>query len=492
MSTKPDHDLVIAGGRVIDPDSGYDAVADLAIRDGRIAAISTQPLEGADRIDAAGLVVAPGFIDLHVHSQDDHTLELSVRDGVTTALELELGAYPIEPYYERRAGHARMHYGTAVGYQLARLLVADGIAAPTMSDFDADAGERRRLAGIAAQQPIDDSRMAAVHDAVVAELRRGGLGVGLGMEYTQGADHVEVQRLFFALEGVDAVVFVHTREFASTHRGRMLANMQEVIANAAVTGVPLHIVHVSSKGLEDTPDILAAIRGARGRGLDISTEVPSYAMATGVIGSALFSEGWRERWLRDYSDLENLETGERFTEETFRELLARKPDALLMKHITPESATRAGMTEPGVLIASDAVPVRPGEPGNPRAAGTFSRTLGRYVRELGLIELTDAIAKMTLLPARRLERMSTAMRSKGRLQVGMDADVTVFDPATVIDRATGAEPELAPLGIAQVIVAGTPVVRDGALVESAYPGTAVRGDLLEEPTTADGSARRRG
>ncbi|MBW9121939.1 amidohydrolase family protein [Microbacterium trichothecenolyticum] len=479
MSSKTAFDLVIIGGRVVDPESGFDAIADVGVRDGVIAAVSTdESLTGIDTIDAAGLIVAPGFIDLHVHSQDDHTLDLSVRDGVTTALELELGAYPLQPFYERRAATARMHYGASVGYQLARLLVADGIASPTMSDFDAESGERRRRAGVAAQQRIDDAQIAAVHAAIVDEVRAGGLGVGLGMEYTQGADHVEIQRLFFALQGTDAVVFVHTREFTSTHRGKMLANAQEVIADAAVTGVPLHIVHVSSKGLEDTPDILAAIRGAQARGIDVTTEVPSYAMATGVIGSALFSEGWRDRWLRDYSDLENLETGERFTEATFTELLSRDPDALIMKHITPESATRAAMAEPGVLIASDAVPVRPGEPGNPRAAGTFSRTLGRYVRELGIFELTDAIARMTVIPARRIEAMSTAMQSKGRLRVGMDGDITVFDAATVIDRATGAEPSLAPVGIPHVIVAGRPVVRDGALRENEYPGRPIVADRL--------------
>jgi len=476
MAQSDEYDLVIAGGRVIDPESGFDAIADVGVRDGVIREITEGDLDGADRIDARGHVVTPGFIDLHVHSQDAHTLDLSVRDGVTTALELELGAYPVETYYQRHEGRARMHYGASVGYQLARVRVVDGIVSPTMSDFAPEDGEQRRRAGRAAQQPITDAQMAAVHDAVVAELGRGGLGVGLGMEYTQGADHVEIQRLFFALQGQPCVVFVHTREFATTHRGQMLANMQEVLSDAIVTGVPLHIVHVSSKGLEDTPDILAAIRAARARGFDVTTEVPSFAMATGVIGSALFADGWRERWLRDYDVLENLETGLRFTEETFLELRERNPDALVMKHITPESATRAAMMEPEVIIASDAIPVQPGQPGNPRAAGTFSRALGRYVRELGLVELTDAIGRMTILPALRLQSITAEAARKGRLQIGMDADITVFDPDVVIDRATGAEPSLAPLGIPHVIVAGVPVVRDGVLDETRYPGRPIRAD----------------
>jgi dihydroorotase len=213
------------------------------------------------------------------------------------------------------------------------------------------------------------------------------------------------------------------------------------------------------------------IDGARARGLDVSTEVYPYTAASTDIRSAIFDPGWRERLGADFGDIEWGSTGERLTEESFGGY--REQGGTLIAHIIPEEVVETALAHPGVIVASDGVGFVNGR-AHPRGAGTFARVLGRYVRERGILSLTEALEKMTLLPARRLESYVAGMRAKGRVQVGADADLTVFDPATVIDNATFAEPARASSGIVHVIVAGTPVVRGGVVRENTFPGTAVR------------------
>ena len=131
------------------------------------------------------------------------------------------------------------------------------------------------------------------------------------------------------------------------------------------------------------------------------------------------------------------------------------------------------IAHPGVMIASDGVPFVNGT-GHPRGAGTFARVLGHYVREKKTLGLMDALAKMTILPARRVETVAPAMRNKGRIAVVADADITVFDPATVVDRATFEKPTQTSTGISYVLVNGTFVVKDGQLVKGAMPGRPIR------------------
>jgi dihydroorotase len=242
--------------------------------------------------------------------------------------------------------------------------------------------------------------------------------------------------------------------------------LQEVIADAAATGASLHVVHITSMGLRETPLCLAMIAGARERRLDITTEAYPYTAGMTDISSAIFSEGWQGRQGGiSFGDLQWAATGERLTAESFARY--RKQGGMMAIHSIPEEIVKLAMANPMVMIASDGI-LDEGK-GHPRAAGTYARVLGKYVREEKALSLMDALRKMTSMPADRL-----GMKNLGRIAVGADADITVFDQARVIDRATFEKPAQYSEGIEYVVVNGVPVVQHAALVDGALPGRGVR------------------
>jgi dihydroorotase len=183
------------------------------------------------------------------------------------------------------------------------------------------------------------------------------------------------------------------------------------------------------------------------------------------LGSAVFDDGWQERMAIGYGDLQWAQTGERLTAETFAKY--RKQGGMVAIHSIPEDVVKLALANPLVMIASDGI-IENGK-GHPRAAGTYARVLGRYVREQHVLTLMDALRRMTVMPADRL-----AMKSKGRIQVGADADITVFDAGKVIDKATFDNPAQYSEGIPFVLVNGTFAVKDGAVVAGVLPGKAIR------------------
>jgi len=452
VAAAQDYDVVLAGGRVMDPESGLDAVRHVGIRDGTIAAISESPLEGETVVDVTGLVVAPGFIDLHAHGQDLFSSRLQARDGVTTALEREGGTGDVEEWYASREGKAAIHYGATASHGAARRLALGGQRAAV------------RLAA-------DLEQVAVMENRLREELRRGALGLGFGIQYTPGARREEIHRMFELAADEGVTNFVHVRYAGLVEPGSSIEAVHEMIANAASTGAGVHIVHIGSSGLGQVPALLSMIEGAQARGLDVTTEVYPYTAASTDIRAAIFDPGWRERLGGDYGDIEWDATGERLTEDTFNE--RRETGGRIIAHIIPQEMFELALAHPAVMVASDGVPFVNGQ-GHPRGAGTFSRVLGRYVREEGLLTLMEAIRKMTLMPARRLDAYVPQMADKGRIRVGADADITVFDPATVMDNATFQAPTEPSSGIEHVLVAGTFVVRDAELIETAFPGQAIR------------------
>jgi N-acyl-D-aspartate/D-glutamate deacylase len=450
------YDIVLQQGRVMDPESGLDAVRSVGIRANKIAAISPAPLQGKVVVDATGLVIAPGFIDLHSHGQTPENYRYKAMDGVTTALELEIGASPVAAWYATREGKALINFGASAGHIPARMAVMKDTGETTPRD-----AAMNRLATPEEQQ--------AIAGALKKGLDEGALGMGFGLAYTPSATHEEILNLFYLAAEWKRPVFVHVRDAGNTTPG-IFESLQEVIADAAASGVPLHIVHIGSMATKKAPEALRMIDGARARGLDITTETYPYIAGATRLESAMFEPGWQQKLDVTYSDLLWTATGERLTAESFARY--RKQGGQVVIFVTTEPMVRVAISNPIVMIASDGRIVN--GTGHPRGAGTYARLLGKYVREEKVISLMDAIRKSTLMPAQRLESMSSQMRQKGRLRIGADADISVFDPATVIDKATYEKPAQYSEGFRYVIVGGTFVVRDGKLSPDVAPGQGIR------------------
>jgi len=253
-----------------------------------------------------------------------------------------------------------------------------------------------------------------------------------------------------------------------------LAAIEEVIAAAAATGAALHVVHVTSMGLRDTPRLISMIEGARKSGLDVTAECYPYTAGATTLESALFDPGWQEQQGVTYKDVQWAKTGERLTAETFEKY--RKEGGTVVIFFIPEDVVRTALANPIVMIASDGSRIT-GPKIHPRGQGTFARVLGHYVREEKTLTLMTALRKMTLMPAQRLEKRAPEFKNKGRIRVGADADITIFDPARVIDRATFDEPLQYSEGIPFVLVNGVTVVKNGGLVEDVFPGRAARAPI---------------
>jgi N-acyl-D-aspartate/D-glutamate deacylase len=452
------YDTVIANGRVMDPESGLNATRNIGIRDKRIAAISSSPIEGKVVIDAHGLVVAPGFIDLHSHGQDDENYRFKAHDGVTTALELEIGVWPVAPFYRSREGKALVNFGASSGHVPARMAVMH------------DTGDFLPRDQAAHRVATDEETLSIVND-VRQGLDDGAMGIGFGIAYVPTASRQEILRLFQLAADRHVPVFVHMRGgVADEPQSGSLPALQEVIADAAVTGVSLHVVHITSVCAKLTPNCLGMIEGARKHGVDVTTEMYPYTASATRIESALYDGDWEMKSGFKFHDLQWAATGERLTSETFAKY--RKTGGAVIAHTLPEEALRAGLRSPTVMFASDGR-LAEGK-GHPRSAGTFARVLGLYVREQHVISLMDALRRMTLMPAQRLEPSVPAMRNKGRIKIGADADLVAFDPDRVLDKATFENPAQYSEGIEQVMVAGTLVVRNGNFVEGVYPGVGIR------------------
>ena len=463
-SREPGYDLVLAGGRVMDPATGLDAIRHIGINGGKIAAISETPLKGKEVLDVSGHVVAPGFIDLHAHGQTTGDLQIKARDGVTTALDLEAGVYPVAKWYESMEGTAPLNYGATVGHIAARFTAFH----PGL-EVGHWALQRARIASLGpnpagANKAAGETEIKAMSDAIRRGLDEGALGIGFGINYTPAAAPGEIEAMFRIAAERKVPAFVHTRAFG-------IAAIQEAIAAAKTTGAALHIVHVGSSGINDLPEVLELIDASKAAGMDLTTEVYPYTAASTVLESAMFNQGWQANLKIDYGDLAWAATGERLTKESFERY--RKQGGWVIIYMMKDENVERAIAHPGVIIASDGVPFIDGK-GHPRGAGTFARVLGHYSREKKLLPLMDALAKMTILPARRLEGHVPAMKQKGRIAVGADADITVFNPDTVLDRATFEAPTTPSAGIPHVIVNGTFVVRDGELVKDARPGRPVR------------------
>ena len=452
-------DLVILNGRVMDPETGLDAVRSVGIKDGKVTQISKPKITGKRIIDAKGLVVAPGFIDLHQHAQDEESYRFKAMDGVTTALELELGAADIDTWYAKREGTLPINFGVSIGHVKVRMSVL-GHKPSFVPGADSDA----------AKKAADPKTMQSLKQGIEQGLRRGALAVGFGIAYTPSASRVEIMEMFRVAAKYNASCHVHMRKSGHAEPGS-IGSLQELTAAALITGAPLHIVHIQSTGKRRTPELLRMVAGAQANGLDLTAEVYPYTAGMTDIKAAIFDPGWRERFGLDYHHMQWAKTGERLNAETFAKY--RKQGGMIILHTNPEALVQNAVVHPSTLIASD------GLKGHPRNAGTFSRILGFYVREQQAMSLMDGLRKITLLPARRLEKRAPVFLEKGRLQHGSDADITIFDPATIIDRSTYLAPNKESSGVEHVVVGGQLVVHNGRFVPGSAAGQPVRAPIVD-------------
>ncbi len=475
IAASQQYDLVIEGGRVIDPETGLDAVRNVGVRDGKIVRISSEALSGQRVVHALGLVVAPGFIDLHQHGQDLESQRVKALDGVTTALELEIGAPDVAQFLKSKEGHSLIHYGTSASHVAARAAVFGAPLPPEIIGPHAGIPEILPKSGPATDQPATPQQIEGMRERLRAELDAGGLAVGMGIQYTPGATRLEVIDMFRLAAERGLPVYTHARSTGRVEPGSAIEAVSEVIGAAAITGAALHIVHINSTCLRDSLECLAMVEGARARGLDVTTEAYPYVAGMTAVNSALFNPGWQEKLGIDYGDLVLPDTGEHLTKQRFDELHNSSTTRWVLIFANTQEVVDKVIPHPLVMIASD------GAAGHPRNAGTYSRVLAQYVREKGTVTLLDGIRKMTLMPAQMLERSTPAARQKGRLQEGADADIVVFDAGTISDRATFQKPMEPSVGVRYLVVGGRLVVNEGKIVPDVFPGRAILGPRKVDP-----------
>lgn len=475
-----DYSLVINNGRVIDPETGLDAIRHLGIEGSTIASVSAEPLTGARTIDARGLVVSPGFIDLHTHSPTELGQYYQLFDGVTTALELEAGTFPVAQYAGQISDKPLINFGASAGYLNMRLLHMDGIAAADGASTPRPQGLKGWMTAIrflftdfqnalkrTFTETASNEDLTALRVLLNEGLDQGGLGIGLPLDYiSEAVNERELRMIFEVAASRGAPLFIHIRRGINGDP----AGLREVLNMAGETGTSIHICHISHNAMRNIDFFLAEIRAAQSQGIDVTTEVLPYNAGSTMISAAVFSRDWQTIFGIGYEDVEWAATGERFNADMFEEYREKYPDGAVIHHYLKEGWTLRAIQEPGVIIVSDLITMKSREVHVPPHNGAFSKILGRYVREQHALDLMTALKKMTLLPAQRLETYAPAFAKKGRIQVGMDADLTIFNPDTILDRATYSNPYQEALGLAHIVVNGIPVVSGGKLIEAVYPG----------------------
>jgi dihydroorotase len=449
---KQPYDLVIKNARVMDPESGRDESGlNIGVTGGTVAVITNEPIEGKSVIDAKGMVAAPGFIDLLSYDPNHYGVWYKISDGVTTNLAMHGGAVKPANWlatYEK-AG-SPVNFGAGFFYNLART----------------------RL-GIGPYRPANASEIKKLVEWAERGIKEGALGIGMSLEYHPGTSKDEVEAMALVAARFNVPVFFHARYSDMEPPGTNIAALDEIISVARKTGAAVHVDHINSTGGTFSMDrSIAMIEKARSEeGLDITACVYPYPFWATYLSSARFDPGWQKRFRITYEDLQISGTKERLDRESFDK--NRRLGKIAVAYAIPEDDVTRALKASFVMIGSDAI-LEPGDNNHPRAAGAFARTLAVYAREKGTIDLMEAIGKMTILPARRLEASSPAFRKKGRLKAGADADVVIFDPLRVKDTATVERPASHSIGIDYVIVNGVVVRTPEGLIKSKLPGRAIR------------------
>lgn len=481
------YDLVILNARVIDPESSLDAVRNIGVRGDKVVAVTSDVIAGKEAIDANGLIAAPGFIDIHAHGQDPYSEKISIMDGRTSQLDLEAGALPVSAFFKSKKGVSLSNYGVSVSHAGARLLLLDGIdpqGHPLVTHALEKAG---RTGNQWAAQRLTDQQLEKLEELISGGLKDGGLGIGIMVGYYPDASSSELVRLAMLAQKHDSFVTTHPRYLSLTAPSGVLGQ-QELISLALTYKIPLILHHVPTNALEDTPLVLRMIDEANRGGAKILGEAFPFVKGSSYIATRILDPGWQQRTNMDYSDLTWAETGETLTKETFDQYRRTRPEGMfIMEHIKRKDML-AAILHPEVIIASDGMvltdakgrslpfdaPFGAGQ-GHPRSAGTFGRYL-RLAIDADTLTMPQIIAKTSLIQANFLQEFAPSVNMRGRLQEGMFADITIFNPNTVdgvADYQVGSN-SMPSKGIPHVIVNGVSVVRNNTLVKDVYPGQPIR------------------
>ncbi len=483
VAVAQDYDLVILNGRVMDPETMYDAVANVGVNDGRIAVITTDEITGKETIDATGHVVAPGFIDTHWHYDRPWSNKLALRDGRTTVLDLEIGTHGpyLDQWYREREGRNQVNYGQAVAHELARAEVLDGFK--DGQDTRSAANSRAAGNGWCCRQPNleEGNRILQLLDE---GLQAGGLGIGSTVGYMRDGvsarEFFELQRLAGLYGRQTGAHFRYTPGTDTTEAN----GIQELLANAAALDAPALACHFNNPGYNLVHELLVRMRE---RGMNVWGEIYPYAAGSTALNAVFLEpEMWVDTLGYKYEDtIQDVATGEWYTQETREQMIAKEPTRAVLVFKMPKSAIIDWLKLPGVSVVTDGMPMIPDDDltwdtpyeempnTHPRAAGSYAKAF-RLARENN-IPLMQIVAMSSYNSALPLGRMGLkAMQERGRLQQGMAADITVFDPETVSDKATYEKGTLPSVGIPYVLVNGTIVVKDSQVLEGVTPGQPVR------------------
>jgi N-acyl-D-glutamate deacylase len=495
-----DYDLVILNGRVMDPETSFDAVANVGVQDGKVAVITADAITGRETVDATGHVVAPGFIDLHAHGQNIGDYRMQAMQGVTTMLELESGVLPISEWYDAQGTkNLPINYGAAAAWTYARIATFTGKPPEaTAAYFQGAQGRLDWKMNIATPE-----QQTKILKYVEQGLDEGAIGIGINAGYAPGYGRKEYFALAKLAAERDVATFTHFRYASNMEPQSSFEAVQELIANAAITGAHMHICHINSSSLRDIDATLELVNDAFDRNINISVGAYPWGAASTLIGAAMFSgEGWQERM---GSKASNFQLGtERMTEAQVEDYQKNQPGTFIVWHFLDESNPEdlalldKSILHPRVLIESDemfwmfmddhdhvinyegdAWPLPENTFSHPRSNGTFAKILRSYVRERKLMSMQEALRKMTLMPAQTLEGFVPQMKKKGRLQEGMDADIVVFDPETIRDVGTYEKPNQPAVGVQTLLVNGGLVVQNGELILDAPHGRPIRRTEVE-------------
>ena len=492
--------LVISGGRVVDPASGMDAIGDVAVLEGKIAAVGTG-LGSAERlIDATGLVVAPGFIDLHAHGQSIPADRMQAFDGVTTTLDLEAGVMPVASWYRQQAAQGRvLNYGAAANWAFARIGAMTGSnAESSLEAFGQAMRDRRWIDNVAG-----DTEVAGILERLANGLREGGIGIGILNAYAPGAGVQELTAVCQLAAAHDVPTFTHVAYMSRIDPESAAEAYIRLIGYAGATGAHMHICHFNSSSKTDIERCAVLVAKAQAQGLPITVEAYPYGTGSTVLAAAFFSDPeFEARNGLGYDSVQRVTDGHRFRDR--EELLAaqaEEPSTLVLWHVLDiennphhRDLLDISVLYPGGAIASDAMPwtltdgsVYTGDAwplpedatSHPRSAGCFTRFIREWVRERKALSLLEGVRKCALIPAEILSASTPAMRAKGRLQADADADIVVFDFDTLSDRATFSAMNRPSEGVRHLVVSGQPLITDGVMDVAARPGRPVRRPVAE-------------